>query len=78
MSVSDARRKQTLQHSLRIGVGLLAFYAPVPQFLKRNGNAGDGTTDVTAGTNDPEISIKIPDLRLAVGRRIGVEAIEHR
>src|SRR5215831_6994098 len=73
-----ACRMQTLKRRARVGIGFLAFHAPIFQFLEWNRSSGDRATHECAGTHDPKISVKILDLRFAGRRRMGVKAIEHR
>src|ERR1700730_11429176 len=69
---------QALEHGLGAGIGLLAFHAPIFQFLERNRGSGHRATYDGPRTHNPKIAGIILYLRFAARRRMGVEAMKHK
>ena len=66
-----------LQNSLRRGIGLLQFDAPVLEFLERDGDARHGAADESPRLHHAEIAVEVFHLGFAVHRNRAVVAVEH-
>jgi hypothetical protein len=67
---------QTLQHRLRIRIGLLQLNAPIFQFLQRNRYAGHRATYKGSRPHNAEIAVEIFNFCLPGHGRAMIEAIE--
>jgi hypothetical protein len=65
------------QHGVRARIGFLQLHAPVFQFFKRDGRAGDCAPYKSPRLDDAEIPVEELDLRLPGHGRRSIKTIEH-